>query len=148
VATLVERKTRFVVLAKMDGCGADAALEALTTKFRRVPLALRKSLTYDQGKEMAHHAELTRRVSIEVFFADPHSPWQRPSNENMNGLIREYLPERRRPIDLLTRILEQGRESAELSPSGSSGLRHSGRSHGGRDQQITNWCCISDLKPP
>ncbi|WP_249641076.1 IS30 family transposase, partial [Cupriavidus sp. U2] len=74
VATLVERKTRFVVLAKMDGCGAEAALEALTKKFRRVPLALRKSLTYDQGKEMAHHAELTRRVSIEVFFADPHSP--------------------------------------------------------------------------
>lgn len=92
VATLVERKTRFVVLAKMDGCGAEAALEALTKKFRRVPLALRKSLTYDQGKEMAHHAELTRRVSTEVFFADPHSPWQRPSNENMNGLVREYLP--------------------------------------------------------
>lgn len=92
VATLVERKTRFVVLAKMDGCGADAALEALTAKFRRIPLPLRKTLTYDQGKEMARHKELTQRVSIEVFFADPHSPWQRPSNENMNGLIREYLP--------------------------------------------------------
>lgn len=90
--TLVGRKTRFVVLAKMDGCGAEAALEALTKKFRRVPLALRKSLTDDQGKEMAHHAELTRRDSIEVFFADPHSPWQRPGNENMKGLVREYLP--------------------------------------------------------
>jgi transposase, IS30 family len=92
VATLVERKTRFVVLAKMDGCGADAALEALTAKFRRIPPLLRKTLTYDQGKEMARHKELSKRVSIEVFFADPHSPWQRPSNENMNGLIREYLP--------------------------------------------------------
>lgn len=65
---------------------------ALTKKFRRVRLALRKSLTNDQGKEMAHHAELTRRVSIEVFFADPRSPWQRPSNENMKELVGEYLP--------------------------------------------------------
>lgn len=92
VATLVERKTRFLILAKMDDCGANAALEALTRKLRRVPVALRKTLTYDQGKEMARHKELTRRLSIEVFFADPHSPWQRGSNENMNGLIREYLP--------------------------------------------------------
>lgn len=92
VATLVERKTRFLILAKMDDCGANAALEALTRKLRRVPVALRKTLTYDQGKEMARHKELTKRLSIEVFFADPHSPWQRGSNENMNGLIREYLP--------------------------------------------------------
>jgi IS30 family transposase len=92
VGTLVERTSRYVVLARMDGTGADAALEAFTRKFRRLPAEVRKTLTYDQGKEMARHEELARRVSIQVYFADPHSPWQRPSNENANGLIREYLP--------------------------------------------------------
>ena len=92
VGTLVERTSRYVVLARMDGTGADAALEAFTRQFRHVPAGVRKTLTYDQGKEMARHEELARRVSIQVYFADPHSPWQRPSNENANGLIREYLP--------------------------------------------------------
>ena len=57
-----------------------------------MPFELRKTLTYDQGKEMARHVELSKRLEIRVFFADPHSPWQRPTNENTNGLIREYLP--------------------------------------------------------
>jgi IS30 family transposase len=92
VGTLVERTSRYVVLARMDGTDADAALEAFSRKFRRIPACVRKSLTYDQGKEMARHAELARRVGIQVYFADPRSPWQRPSNENANGLIREYLP--------------------------------------------------------
>jgi IS30 family transposase len=92
VGTLVERTSRYVVLAQMDGTDAGAALEAFTRKFRRIPACVRKSLTYDQGKEMARHEELARRVRIQVYFADPHSPWQRPSNENANGLIRQYLP--------------------------------------------------------
>ena len=92
VGTLVERTSRYVILARMDGCGADAALEDFARKLRRVPACVRKTLTYDQGKEMARHEELARRVRIRVYFADPHSPWQRPSNENANGLIREYLP--------------------------------------------------------
>lgn len=92
VGTLVERTSRYVILARMDGTDAEAALEAFSRKFRRIPMCVRKSLTYDQGKEMARHEELARRVCIQVYFADPHSPWQRPSNENANGLIREYLP--------------------------------------------------------
>jgi len=92
VGTLVERTRRYVILARMDGCGAGAALEGFARKLRRVPACARKTLTYDPGKEMARHAELARRVRIRVCFADPHSPWQRPSNENANGLIREYLP--------------------------------------------------------
>jgi len=92
VGTLVERKSRYVVLARMQGTGADAALDAFTRHFRHIPACVRKTLTYDQGKEMARHEELARRVRIQVYFADPHSPWQRPSNENANGLIREYLP--------------------------------------------------------
>ncbi|WP_326527243.1 IS30 family transposase [Dokdonella sp.] len=67
-------------------------LEVFTRKFRHIPLAMKKTLTYDQGKEMARHEILAKRVKIDVYFADPHSPWQRPTNENTNGLVREYLP--------------------------------------------------------
>lgn len=93
VATLVERSSRLVLLAKMPDASAASALEALTQMLSRIPEpALRKTLTYDQGKEMSRHKELTARTGIQVYFADPHSPWQRGSNENANGLIREYLP--------------------------------------------------------
>lgn len=92
VATLIERKSRFVLLARMDGCGAEAALKAFTLRFRHVPASVRKSLTYDRGTEMACHPQLAKRLKITIYFCDPHSPWQRASNENANGLIREYLP--------------------------------------------------------
>jgi IS30 family transposase len=92
VGTLVERKSRYLVLARMRGTDAAAALEGFSAHFKRVPACVRKSLTYDQGKEMAKHETLAKRVRIDVYFADPHSPWQRPSNENMNGLVRQYLP--------------------------------------------------------
>jgi IS30 family transposase len=92
VGTLVERKSRYVLLAKMDGTDAEAVLEGFTRRMRTLPSGVRKTLTYDQGREMARHQELARRLNIRVYFADPHSPWQRPSNENANGLIRQYLP--------------------------------------------------------
>jgi len=92
VGTLVERKSRYVLLAKMDGANADAALEGFSRRMRTLPASVRKTLTYDQGKEMARHQELAQRLKIRVYFADPHSPWQRPTNENTNGLLRQYLP--------------------------------------------------------
>ena len=92
VGTLVERTARFTLLAKMDGTDAEAALAGFTRRLATLPVSMRKSLTYDQGKEMAQHQELPRRLKIRVCFADPHSPWQRPTNENTNGLIRPYLP--------------------------------------------------------
>ena len=92
VGTLVERKSRYLLLVRMDGSDAKAALEGFTRRMRTLPICVRKTLTYDQGKEMARHQELARRLNIRIYFADPHSPWQRPSNENTNGLIREYLP--------------------------------------------------------
>jgi IS30 family transposase len=92
VGTLVERKSRFVLLAKVDHPDAESVLEGFTRRLRTLPASLRKTLTYDQGREMARHLELAKRLHLRVYFADPHSPWQRPTNENTNGLLREYLP--------------------------------------------------------
>ena len=92
VGTLVERKTRFVVLCKMDGCTAEAALEGFTRQIRKLPAFMRESLTYDRGTEMTCYEKLMQRLNIDVWFADPHAPWQRGSNENTNGLLRQFLP--------------------------------------------------------
>ena len=77
VGTLVERKTRFLVLSKMDGNGAEAALEGVTRQMKRLPETLRQSMTYDRGLEMACHPELARRLKIDIWFCDPHAPWRR-----------------------------------------------------------------------
>ncbi|WP_322528759.1 IS30 family transposase [Salinicola sp. LHM] len=92
VGTLVERTTRLVLLAKLDGTTATAAAIGFSDKLNEVPRSLRLSMTYDQGREMVKHAEITQRTGTAIYFADPHSPWQRGSNENTNGLLRQYLP--------------------------------------------------------
>lgn len=93
VGTLVERTSRLVLLAKVEGGGtADAALAGFSGILNRVHEPMRKTLTYDQGKEMSRHKDLTAATGVAVYFADPHSPWQRGSNENTNGLLRQYLP--------------------------------------------------------
>src|SRR5680860_559955 len=92
VGTLVERKTRFVVLCKMNGNGAEAVLDSFARQMKRLPAALRKSMTYDRGSEMACHPELARRLKIDIWFCDPHAPWQRGSNENTNRLRRQFMP--------------------------------------------------------
>lgn len=90
--TLVERTTRLVVLVHMATRKADVAASAFAGALNAIPAPLRKTLTYDQGKEMAGHAVLAAQTGMRIFFADPHSPWQRGSNENTNGLLRQYLP--------------------------------------------------------
>lgn len=92
VGTLVERKTRFVVLCRMDGCTAQDALEGFARQMKKLPAFLRESLTYDRGSELACHTELSKRLNIDIWFADPHAPWQRGSNENTNGLLRQFMP--------------------------------------------------------
>ena len=92
VGTLVERTSRLVLLARMDALDADTTRCAFERTFDQIPASLRKTMTYDRGTEMARHADLTLNTGIKVYFADPYSPWQRGSNENANGLIRQYLP--------------------------------------------------------
>ncbi len=82
----------FTVLAKMDDTGAEAALSGFGHALNRIEAQKRLSLTYDQGREMAAHQRLTQTTGVKVYFADPHSPWQRGINENTNGLLRQYLP--------------------------------------------------------
>ena len=92
VGTLIDRSTLFLMLVKIDGATAQAALEAYSAAFAPLPEELRKTLTYDQGKEMALHKELAKATGIRIYFCDPHSPWQRGICENTNGLLRQYLP--------------------------------------------------------
>jgi transposase, IS30 family len=95
IATLVERKTRFVMLIALpNGHAADVVADALARKIVELPEQLRRSLTWDQGKEMASHARFTNETGVPVYFCDPRSPWQRGSNENTNGLLRQYFPKR------------------------------------------------------
>jgi transposase, IS30 family len=93
IGTLVERQTRYVMLTYL---GRDARTETVTAKLAeqitRLPAHLRLSLTWDQGHEMARHAQFTVATGVQVYFCDPHSPWQRGSNENTNGLLRQYFP--------------------------------------------------------
>jgi transposase, IS30 family len=92
IATLVERSTRYVLLAKVSDARAETVAAALTRRVTTLPAQLRKSLTWDQGREMAAHAAFSVATGIPVYFCDPHSPWQRGSNENTNGLLRQYFP--------------------------------------------------------
>lgn len=92
VGVLVDRSTLYVVLAGMRGSTAMDALEGFSQALMPLPEAARLTLTYDQGKEMALHRMLSARTGVEIYFADPHSPWQRGICENTNGLLRQYLP--------------------------------------------------------
>lgn len=92
VGTLVERTSRYIMLVKLDGLGSQAVIDAFSRRLREVPPSPRKTLTYDQGSEMALHKELARRLRINIYFCDAHSPWQRGSNESANGIVREFLP--------------------------------------------------------
>ncbi|MCF8161271.1 MAG: IS30 family transposase [Polaromonas sp.] len=92
IATLVERHTRYVMLVKVAGKDTETVVNALIKNARKMPQELYKSLTWDRGHEMADHKRFTLATDISVYFCDPHSPWQRGSNENTNGLLRQYFP--------------------------------------------------------
>jgi len=92
IATLVERHTRYVMLAKVKNKDTESVVSALIKQSKKLPTELYKSLTWDRGKEMAGHQRFTLATDIDVYFCDPQSPWQRGSNENTNGLLRQYFP--------------------------------------------------------
>jgi IS30 family transposase len=92
IATLVERQTRYVMLMKVAGKDTETVINALIKNARKLPEELYKSLTWDRGKEMADHKRFTLATDIQVYFCDPQNPWQRGSNENTNGLLRQYFP--------------------------------------------------------
>jgi IS30 family transposase len=92
IATLVERSTRYVMLAKIDDQRAATVRDAITAQITQLPEHLRRSLTWDRGGEMAQHLQFTVDTNIDVYFCDPRSPWQRGTNENTNGLLRQYFP--------------------------------------------------------
>lgn len=99
IATLVERATRFVILVKVPSKETTAVIPALVRQIKRLPTHLKRSLTWDRGTELAHHRVFSVATGVQVYFCDPQSPWQRGSNENTNGLLRQYFP---RSADLST----------------------------------------------
>ena len=123
VGTLVERSTRYVMLFRLgDSHNAHAVRQAMTATIRTLPSTLFKTLTWDRGSEMARHREFTIDTGIQVYFCDPHSPWQRDSNENTNGLLRQYMP-----------------KSSDLSVHSDDDLQTIADSLNGRPRQTLDW---------
>ncbi|EPX7692678.1 IS30-like element IS30 family transposase, partial [Escherichia coli] len=94
IATLVDRKSRYTIILRLRGKDSVSVNQALTDKFLSLPSELRKSLTWDRGMELVRHLEFTVSAGVKVYFCDPQSPWQRGTNENTNGLIRQYFPKK------------------------------------------------------
>ena len=107
IATLVERHSRYVMLVKVDGKDTNVVTKALVKKMRDLPAELRRSLTWDRGSEMAAHKAFAIATDMQVYFCDPHSPWQRGSNENTNGLLRQYFPKGQDLSDVTQRELNR-----------------------------------------
>ena len=129
IGVLVERSSRYVVLVHLpNGRTAEDVRAALTRKISKLPAELRRTLTWDQGKEMAEHAKFAMDTNMTVYFCDPHSPWQRGSNENTNGLLRQYFP-----------------KTADLTQHSAAHLNAVARELNNRPRQTLNWMKPSEV---
>jgi IS30 family transposase len=123
IGTLVERTTRFTMLLHLPGDhGADTLQEAMVAAMSRLPETLKKTLTWDQGSEMSNHVQIAAATDLDIYFCDPHSPWQRPTNENTNGLLRQYFP-----------------KSTDLSAYQPDYLEHVARKLNNRPRKTLDW---------
>jgi len=123
VAVLVERRSRYVLLVRLPGRDAARVARALARRVRRLPASLKQSLTWDQGKEMAHHRAFTVATDVRVYFCAPHSPWERGSNENTNGLLRQYFPKGQDLSHLTQRQLDAVAKKLNTRPRETLGWR-------------------------
>ena len=129
IGTVVERHSRFLMLLRLPhGRSAEEVRKALTHEVQKLPEHLRRSLTWDQGKEMAGHAQFTIDTNVNVFFCDPHSPWQRGTNENTNGLLRQYFP-----------------KGTDLTAVTQANLTSVARELNGRPRQTLDWMKPSEV---
>jgi IS30 family transposase len=128
IGTLIERQSRYVLLLRLpDGRFAEHVRTALAAKIQELPVHLRRSLTWDRGKEMAEHVQFTIETGVQVYFCDPHSPWQRGANENVNGLLRQYFP-----------------KGTDLAPHSAAHLDAVAAELNGRPRQTLNWLTPSE----
>jgi IS30 family transposase len=123
VGTLVERTTLYVALVRLENGKAETAAEGFAEVLNRFDAAMRRSMTYDQGREMARHQELSERTGLKVYFAHPHSPWERGINENTNGLLRQYLPKGEDLSDYSQEELDDIAENLNARPRKSLGWK-------------------------
>ena len=123
MATVVERASRFTVLVQLDGRDMETVAESLAAQMNKLPVELRKSLTWDRGMELASHKDVTAWTGLDVYFADPRSPWQRGTNENTNGLLRQYFPKGTSMAGLTQADLDQAALKLNTRPRKALGFR-------------------------
>ena len=123
IVPLVERHSRFTMLVKLPRKDTTTVVAALAKHIRKLPEQLRRSLTWDQGKEMSGHKRFTVATNVQVYFCDPRSPWQRGSNENTNGLLRQYFP-RGTDLSRFSGLPQWHCSEAQSTPAKDLGLRN------------------------
>ena len=155
IGTLVERTTRYVVLVRMPTRKADVAACAFAGALNAIPAPLRKTLTYDQGKEMAERESLALSTGMRIFFADRHSPWQRGSNENTTGLLRQYFPKGTSLSGLTQDDLDTVAASLNNRPRKTLDYATPNEHFmnllaelAGENQTVTRRCSLPNLNPP
>ncbi len=128
IGTLNERTTRTVIIVPLKKRDAESVRKAFENAFKNIPKEMKKTLTYDNGSEMAQHKQFTKNTKIKVYFAHPYSPWERPTNENSNGLIRDFFP---KGTDFNNVTKKQLKEVQDLLNE--------------RPRKVLNWCTPKDV---